>query len=97
MFNKLLEVRVRQATEDLEKKCQILETTISTNRNVDHALQVHCESILEFIRQIRLEDNDAMAIARAAITRIERRLEAHLGLIRNAVRRDPEKPQQDGA
>lgn len=88
MFNKLLEVRVRQATEDLEKKCQILEGCINSSRDADYALQVHCESILEFVRQIQLEETDAIAIARAAITRLERRLEAHLGLIRHTVQRD---------
>ena len=93
MFNKLLEVRVRQATEDLEKKCQILEGCISSNRDADYALQVHCESILEFVRQIQLEDTDPIAIARAAITRIERRLEAHLGLIGHTVQREPAQPQ----
>lgn len=96
MFNKLLEVRVRQATEDLEEKCQILEGCISSSRDADYALQVHCESILEFVRQVQLEDKDPIAIARAAITRIERRLEGHLGLIRHTVQREGE-PQKAAA
>lgn len=86
MFNKLLELRVRQATEDLQKKCEILESCITQSKDADYALLVHGESILDFVRQISLSESDPMAIARAAITRIERRLEAHLGLIQHMLK-----------
>jgi len=86
MFNKLLEVRVRQATEDLNRKCEILESCLTNSKDADYALMVHGESLLEFVRKISLDDTDPMAIARAAITRIERRLEAHLGLIRHMLK-----------
>lgn len=90
MFNKLLEVRVRQATEDLHKKCEILQSCLTNSQDADYALMVHGESLLEFVRQISLDDKDPIGIARAAITRIERRLEAHLGLIEHMI-----KPEQD--
>lgn len=90
MFNKLLELRVRQANEDLQKKCSILESCINNNKDADYALLVHGESILEFVRQVSLGDEDPIALARAAITRIERRLEAHVGLIQHMLENEQE-------
>lgn len=96
MLNKLLEVRVREATEDLQKKCEILESSTHQSRDADYALRVHAESILEFVQGIQLEDSDPVAIARAAITRIQRRLEAHLGLIQRMLEGEG-KPEQKQA
>ncbi len=82
LFNSVLENRVHQATEDLRKKCELLEEALRTNQDVDYALAVHVESILEYVNGVRLEGPDPVAEARAALSRIVRRLQAHLSLIR---------------
>lgn len=94
LFNELVELRVRQATEDLQKKCEILEGCLHQSRDADYALLVHCESILDFVRNLHLDDAEPMAVARAALTRVERRLEAHLGLIRHMADEPEEAKKQ---
>ncbi len=82
MFNDVLESRVHQATADLRAKCALLEESLRTNQDVDYAFAVHTESILEFVRGVKLEGPEAPGQARAALARIIRQLEAHLSLIR---------------
>ncbi len=85
MFEQLLEVRVGQATHDLEAKCAILENTLRQSKDVDYALAVHTESILEYVASVQLADSDPIGVARGVLTRIRRRLTAHLSLIRQQV------------
>jgi hypothetical protein len=92
MFDRVLEVRVKQATQDALARCALLENAVRANKDVDYALGVHTQSILEFMDGVRLADGEPMGAARAVLTRIRRRLTAHLSLINHQVGEDEIEP-----
>lgn len=81
MFNAVLELRVEQATADLHQKFAALESGLEKSKGVGEALITHAHSILDFVRTLSFKDGDSMALARAAVTRLRRQLEAHVGLL----------------
>lgn len=80
LFNQILELRVRQATEDLHKQCSILEGALRRGADTHYAIGVHAESLLEDLLLIEVQDGQT----RGALVRLRRRLEAHLELVRKA-------------
>src|SRR5207249_2284514 len=78
MFNDLLEKRVKEATEDYRRSMMILESAIKSSRSVDFVLKLHAESLLEYAKTIPLDETLPPAQLRGLVTRLTRRLDAHV-------------------
>jgi FixJ family two-component response regulator len=84
MFNQLLEQRVREATADYRKSLEVLQASMTSHAGVDLTIARHAESLVDEVKKMNISDNIPAGQARAILTRLLRRLEAHLALIQQA-------------
>src|SRR5437764_15084117 len=96
MFNDLLEKRVAEATDDYRRSMLILESAIKSSRSVDFVLKLHAESLLEYAKTIPIDETLPPAQLRGLVTRLVRRLDPHVQLIRHGQPRAAERLARDG-
>ena len=81
MFNLLLEARVRQATDDLERQLQVMQKAMTGNKPFEIAMRVQTESMLEVLRATWVSDDTEPGVMRALLARVVRLLEQNLRLM----------------
>ncbi len=75
LFNDIIEARVKQATEDLRKKTELLEKALLKDDSLEQAVGQQLDSLIEYARGIQFEDSEDIAVARGVLARIVRKLE----------------------
>ncbi len=83
MFNEVLEQRVRQATEDLLQKCQVLEASVRDSLRDGSTPATYTKLILDQVRQLDLTHAHPAGECRGMLTRVARQLEFILDLLQS--------------
>jgi DNA-binding NtrC family response regulator len=91
LWEDVLESRVSAASHDLAEKCRILEAAISKSKDIDYALAVHAQSILEFVESLKLREEEPATAHRGNLARIKLQLQSHLQLIKAQTGQSPDE------
>lgn len=83
LFEELLALRVRQATEDLRADLKKLQDALSKGQDANFAVKTHAESVLEAVREALKNPEPKLEGARGELARIAVRLETHIGLLKH--------------
>lgn len=83
LFEEVLALRVRQATEDLKADMKRLQDAVEKGQDAHFAIRTHAESVLEAVREAMSSDAPYLEGARGEFSRIAVRLETHLGLLKH--------------